>query len=184
MEESNDNNLTPKERYDLKKAEKDHAKEKDITKEKVRAVPKKVGKYILYTSIVVGIIVGIGWSISLIPNLPPTSSKNHSEDSPSSHIVTKKISDPIQRHMLEHADGDGFPSVIIQYNCDDYECEPDLIQKLTKLVKEYTENVYLAPNNYDGKIILTRAGQYKILDQFDEQTIRDFIKLSLFKTAN
>ena len=181
MEELNNNNLTPKERYDLKKVEKSHIKRKDIAKEKVRTVPKKIVKYIIYIFIIIGIVVGVGWFISLIPSLPPTSSKNHSEDSPSSHIVTKKIPDLIQRHMLEHADGDGFPSVIIQYNCNDYECEPDIIQKLTKLVKEYPKNVYLAPNNYDGKIILTRAGQYKILDQFDEQTIRDFIKQSLFK---
>lgn len=168
--------LRSKELYDLKKKEKEQAKKKDRVMDKVNAAPKKIGKYILYTLITIGVIGGLGWFLSLVPNLPPTTQENHSEDSPSAHISTIKIPDSIQRHMLEHSDGSGPSSIIIQYNCDDYECEQDLVQKLTTLVEEYPDNVYLAPNNYDGKIILTKLGKRKILDQFDEQIIRDFIR--------
>ena len=77
--------------------------------------------------------------------------------------------------ICEHADGSGKPGIIIQYNCQKYTCEPDLIEKLTVLVKEYPDNVYLAPNNYDGKIILTKEGKLEILEQFDEQKMKDFI---------
>ncbi len=78
--------------------------------------------------------------------------------------------------MLEHANGKVKPGVIIQYNCKKYYCEPDLITKLTELVKQYPENVYLAPNNYDGKIILTKLNKRQILNEFNEQVIKDFIK--------
>ena len=180
MNESHNDNLTPKEQYDLKKKKKDQTKGKEQLKEKINATPKKIGKFILYILITVGIIGGIGWFVSLVPNLPPTSMQNHSEDSPPAHIVTERIPDSIQRHMLEHADGGtrqgDIPGIIIQYNCDDYECEPDLVQKLTALVEEYPKNVYLAPNNYDGKIILTRLGKREVLDSFDAQIIRDFIE--------
>jgi len=77
---------------------------------------------------------------------------------------------------VHKADGRGKPGIIIQYNCKKYSCEPDLIQKLTELLKQYPENVYLAPNNYDGKIILTKLSRSKVLDSFDEQTIKEFIE--------
>ena len=170
------NNLSPKEIYELKKARRQEEKQKEKSKEKLKETPKKLWKYTKRVVITVAIFVLIGWLLSLIPNMPPTSAENHSEQSPAAHILTTRIPDPIQRHMLEHADGSGPSGIIIQYNCDDYECEQDLVQKLTTLVEEYPENVYLAPNNYDGKIILTKIGRRTVLDQFDEQTIRDFIE--------
>lgn len=176
MNELHNDNLTSKERYDLKKKEKEQTKKKERGQEKMRVAPGKIRKYALSTLIVVGVIGGIVWLASLVPNLPPITQENHLEDSPSAHLVTTRIPEAIQKHMLEHADGKGAPGIIIQYNCDDYKCEPDLIQKLTTLVKEYPENVYLAPNNYDGKIILTKLGEREILDQFDAQAIRNFIE--------
>jgi len=160
--ESSNNNLTPKEQYDLKKGEKEQGKRTEHNLGKAKEVPKKIGKYLINILIIVIVIAGIGWLLSLIPNSPPTSAENHIEESPAAHIMTTRIPDAIQRHMLEHADGGGPSSIIIQYNCDDYECESDLVQKLTTLVEEYPANVYLAPNKYDGKIILT--------------VIRDFIE--------
>lgn len=79
-----------------------------------------------------------------------------------------------QRHMLEHADGSGSSGIIVQYNCDDYACEDGLVEQLTNLMSEYPDNVYLAPNRYDGKIILTKLGRRKIFDEFNEQEIRSF----------
>ena len=168
--------LSPKEQYELRKNEKGQTKKKEQTREKMDRAPKQIGKYLLYALIVVVIIGGISWLISSIPNLPPIVMDNHIEKSPPTHIVTQPIPDRIQRHMLEHADGSGPSGVLIQYNCDDYECEVDMIEQLTSLVSEYPKNVYLAPNSYDGKIILTKLGELEILDSFDDQKIRDFIE--------
>ncbi len=121
-------------------------------------------------------VIGLGlWYLSTRPNLPPTDMQGHIEESPKAHIVDAPMPDAIQRHMLEHADGKGKPSIIIQYNCKKFSCEPDLVVKLTDLVKQYPDNVYLAPNDYDGKIILTKMGKLQILDGFDEESIKKFI---------
>lgn len=168
--------LYGKELYELQKKQKERARKKERGEEKLREVPKKVGRYMLYVFVGAGIIGGIVWFGATRPNLPPTTDVNHVEQSPPAHIVTQPIPDKIQRHMLEHADGGGRPGIIVQYNCVDFECAQDLIEKLTELVKQYPDNVYLAPNNYDGKIILTKIGRRKILDDFDGQAIKNFIE--------
>ena len=169
--------LSGKELYELKKGDKGKDRQKEGRKEKLGNVNRKIGKYALYTIVSVSVVGGIFLFVSVRPNLPPTTSQGHIESIPPTHIVTTPIQDTIQRHMLEHADGSDSngSSIIIQYNCDDYDCEQDLVSKLTSLVEEYPRNVYLAPNNYDGKIILTGIGRREILDDFDEQAIRDFI---------
>ena len=126
------------------------------------------------------IVVGGFGLIFLTPsksssNLPPTSMQGHIESNLKAHIVDTAIPDAIQRHMLEHADGKDKPGIIIQYNCEKYKCEPDLISKLTAFVRQYPNNVYLAPGNYEGKIILTKMNKLQILDTFDEQAIKSFI---------
>ena len=168
--------LSPKEAYELKKREKEELKKKRLLKEKAVEAPRKIGKTAFRAFLAVGIIGGAFWLMSRAPYLPPTTTEGHIEASPAAHIVTAPIPDRVQRHMLEHADGSGSPGIIIQYNCDNYACEPDLINRLTALVEEYPEHVYLAPNVYDGKIILTKIGSRKVLDEFDEQAIRDFIE--------
>jgi hypothetical protein len=121
-------------------------------------------------------VIGLGlWYLSTRPNLPPTDMQGHIEESPKAHVVDAPISDAIQRHMLEHADGKGKPGIIIQYNCKKFACDPDLVTKLTDLVKQYPDNVYLAPNDYDGKVILTKMGKLQILNGFDEEAIKKFI---------
>ena len=168
--------LSGKELYELKKRQKGEVTKKEGRKEKLREAPEKVKHYILYAVIGAAIIGSLGWFIATRPHLPPTSQQNHSEQSPPAHIVTQPIPDIIQRHMLEHADGRNRPGIIIQYNCNDFDCEPGLVQKLTTLVEEYPDNVYLAPNTYDGTIILTKLGKIEILDGFDEQAIKNFIE--------
>ena len=171
--------LSGKELYELRKKQKEELKKQEQRKETLAEAPKKIRHYLLYLLIGVGIVGGLGWFITTRPaplRLPPTTMQGHIEESPKAHIVDTPISDAIQRHMLEHADGKGKPSIIIQYNCQKYACEADLIEKLTNLAKEYPDNVYLAPNNYDGKIILTKEGKLETLNQFDEQRIKDFIR--------
>ncbi|MEK7597263.1 MAG: hypothetical protein AAB441_01305 [Patescibacteria group bacterium] len=128
--------------------------------------------------LVVLIITAITWLITSRPNLPPIDLTGHIEQNPPSHILDTELTEPIQKHMLEHADGDDKKGqgVIIQYNCKKYSCEKDLIPRLTALVKKYPKNVYLAPGNYTGKIILTRLNKREILEKFDEKKIIAFIE--------
>ena len=71
-------------------------------------------------------------------------------------------------------------SMLVQYNCDDYQCEPDLIQKLVEIVESYPPQVYLAPYpGMDAKIALAAPGRLETLDNFDEQAIRQFIVKNL-----
>ena len=115
------------------------------------------------------IVGGVIWYIKSQPNLPPIDMEGHVEQNPPSHISDQEMPEPVQKHMLEHANGDGKPGVIIQYNCKKYSCEKDTIEKLKSLVKKYPENVYLAPGDYDGKVILTKYGQREILGKLDEK---------------
>ena len=163
--------LSKQERRQIRKQHNREERQKEQRNEKMK-------KTLTITAIILvvgGGIIALAVFSSKAPNLPPTSQVNHSENSPPGRIVTRPIPEGIQKHMLEHADGVGAPGIIIQYNCEDFECDPDLVQQLTVLVEQYPENVYLAPNKYDGKIILTKEGRREILDSFDEQAIRNFI---------
>ncbi len=78
--------------------------------------------------------------------LPPISANPHVEVSPQEHILTEPMNLSVQRHMLEHADGDGQPGVIINYNCEDFDCNDDFLPTLAKTVETYPNFVYLAPS--------------------------------------
>ena len=68
------------------------------------------------------------------------------------------------------------PGILVQYNCGDYQCEPDLVQKLTDIVESYPPRVFLAPYpGMDAKIALAAPGNLEILETVEEQKIRDFI---------
>lgn len=169
IKQSTEQELSGRESYKFLK------KQKNQKRSGVSEIPKKIGKYSLYAVIVVIVMGGFGWFVATRPNLPPTNMQGHIESSPIAHIIGEPMPENIQRHMLEHADGKDKPAVIIQYNCRKYACEPDLVQKLADLVKRYPNNVYLAPNDYNGKIILSKLGELKILDGFDERVIKKFI---------
>lgn len=109
------------------------------------------------------------------PKLPPIDIQGHVEASPPSHILKEPMPIEIQKHMLEHADGYGPPGVIINYNCEDYFCEEDLIEKLEEFALKYN-HVYVAPfPGMEAKIALTRYGKIEILDDYDEEKIENFI---------
>ncbi len=82
-------------------------------------------------------------------------------------IHTTPIPKELQIHNLE----DG--GVVVQYSC---EC-PELVGKLTSIVKRYDHGVILAP--YPGmksKIALTAWTRMDSFDEFDEARIVRFIK--------
>lgn len=111
--------------------------------------------------------------------LPPTTMDGHLETVPDSHILDKQMPLTMQKHMLEHADAtEGGPGgVIINYNCENFDCEEDLIQKLTDVANEYPEFVYLTP--FDGmtvKIAITSLGKIEVFDELDEAALVKFIE--------
>ena len=70
--------------------------------------------------------------------------------------------------------------MLVQYNCVDYQCEPDLVATLTKIVGSYQPTVYLAPYpQMDAKIALAAPGRLLTLENLDEQRIRKFISDNL-----
>lgn len=164
--------LTKKERKRLKKLERKYEKKKGKATTQYKGLVVKIAILLISISLVGGLV----WFFTTRSKLPPTTMQGHIEQSPPSHILDKPMPEVIQKHMLEHADGEGQPGVIIQYNCKKYTCEKGLIDKLKKIVKEYPEHVYLAPNDYDGKIILTRLNEREILKKFDEEKIKNFIE--------
>lgn len=145
-----------------------------MKKQNARRIARRLARYAPYAVAVVA-IGGLVWFAAARPKLPPTTAQGHSEQSPPGHVVASPIPDAVQRHMLEHADGRGRPSVIIQYNCRKYSCETDLVRKLTDLVNRSPDNAYLAPSDYDAKIVLTKLNKSRVLDEFDEQAIWRFM---------
>ena len=148
-----------------------------IPKEKKPFPIKKIKNWtigIIIIAIIVGLIV---WEISSVKTLPPTDMQGHIEVSPESHVLKEQMPIAVQKHMLEHADGSGPPGIIINYNCEDYDCEEGLIENLEAFAEKYPANVYVAPfKNMDAKIALTKFNKIEILKEYDEDRIDSFIK--------
>jgi hypothetical protein len=165
---------TGEERYAKKKRRKQREEAFRQRKQRLRQMRNAVPRYVLYAGAGVAIAVAAVWVWSR-PSLPPTSMAGHTEDLPGGYVLSTPMPEVIQKHMLEHAGGKGRPGVIIQYNCEDFDCAPDLVDRLAGIVRSYRGYVYLAPNTYDGKIILTRLENRLILNSFDEAAIRRFV---------
>ena len=149
--------------------------------------PSKISSNIPWKSILTKFLIaltilffmgGLYFYIKSRPNLPPIDMSWHIEENPPNHMLDTAMPEVVQKHMLEHADGKGDPGIIIQYNCNmPYRCEPGLVSKLKQLVKKYPKNVYLAPGNYSGMIILTRLNKREILNSYNEPKILEFINV-------
>ena len=127
------------------------------------------------------IVVGAVFFLGSRDILPPTGfGPNHSESLPTRQINTVPIPRPIQEHVMEHIGDGNPPGVLVQYNCQDYTCGPDLIQQLTDIVSSYPPSVFLAP--YPGmsaKIALAAPGELETLDEVDVDAINTFIRSNL-----
>ena len=126
---------------------------------------------------VVGAVVFMTTRSTFGKILPPTGfSAAHLESLPPRQINTQPIPRLEQEHVMERAAGHEKGSMLVQYNCVDYECEPNLIEKLTEIVLNYPPYVYLAPYpTMDAKIALAAPGRLLTLEDFDEAKIRKFI---------
>ena len=131
---------------------------------------------------VVGVAIGglvffMTTSSTFGKTLPPTGfTPAHLESLPQQQINTRPIPRLEQEHVMERAAGHERGSLLVQYNCVEYECEPDLTEKLIAIVTTFPEYVYLAPYpTMDAKIALAAPGRLLTLDVFDEAKIRKFI---------
>lgn len=171
----NDNNqqLTKRERRRLRRDEQSREFDKQERKQRM----KKVVSYSAIFIAVAGVIYGITVLVGSGGVLPPKSMNPHIEASPSTHIIDTPMPLSTYRHMLEHSDGGGPAGVHINYNCVEFECSPDLVEKLTGIAEEYPEFVYLSPfENMSSMIVLTRLGKQEVFEVFDEEGIVNFIK--------
>lgn len=102
-------------------------------------------------------------------NSTPPTSGSHLGRIASWGIHTDPIPNELQLHNLE----DG--GVMVQYNCPDG-CD-DLVAQLTEVVKQYNDEVILAPYpGMDTTIALTAWTRIDKLDSFDRERIDSFIK--------
>ncbi len=114
--------------------------------------------------------------------LPPTGfGPNHLETFPPRQINTVPIPRREQEHVMERGGGHHQRgSMLVQYNCRDYECEPELVENLAEIVRSYPPNVYMAPYpGMDAKIALTAPSRLTTLETLDEEKIRDFLDKNL-----
>ena len=109
--------------------------------------------------------------------LPPTSfTPAHSESLPSGQINNAPIPRLVQEHVMERNATHPRGRMLVQYNCVQYQCEPDLVEKLITIVRDFPPSVYLAPYpTMDAKIALAAPGRLVILETLDEGKIREFI---------
>ena len=104
----------------------------------------------------------------------------HLEALPRQQINRQPIPRLIQEHVMERNPGHERGSMLVQYNCRSYQCQEDLVDRLTKIVSSYPPQVYLAPYpTMDAKIALAAPGKLLLLDDFEEDKIREFIKDNL-----
>lgn len=139
-------------------------------------------KYAVIIIVVIGGLVGfIGYSLATAKILPPTSfTAAHSELLPPQQVNARPIDRLVQEHVMErnatHPDG----QMLVQYNCEDYECEDGLEQSLEEIVTRFPRTVYLAPYpGMDAKIALAAPGRLETLDSLDEDRIVKFIRDNL-----
>ena len=154
-----------------------HNNSKHYKAPKMSINKKKTRNWIIFIVIVGVVVFGIYFGFSNVETLPPTSMSGHIEANPSSHILREPMALAVQKHMLEHVDGEQGVrgGVIINYNCEDYECDNSLIDNLEILAKDY-DYVYVAPfKNMDAKIALTKLGKIQVMEEYNEEEIKNFI---------
>ncbi len=181
METGRRNVVTRTKEKRLSNAERKKRRKEQRARERERAARMRTLKRIGGMAALALVVVALGFGgyrlVTGAKFYPPTDLSGHSEEIPPSHILSEPMPLAIQKHMLEHADGQGPPGIVINYNCEDFPCEPDLIERMTAIAQEYPDRVYLAPfPDMDAKITLTRLGKLEVLDSFDEQRIRAFIE--------
>lgn len=149
---------------------------------------RKLGKRF---AIFLALISAIGLSVGLyryvqyqqtLPFYPPTNLVGHIETYPGERISFQPIPVAQQKHILEHTPN-GEPGVIIQFNCEQFDCPENLINNLISITEEYP-NVYLAPHSRLAKMLsLSALGKLELLEYWNEDQIYGFLQ-SHFKAQS
>ncbi len=169
-----------KARYERRQRAKDQ-RNKDSRRDRRRNLRRTIlaGSGMLAVAVaVIGVFVVLGL---LQKELPPTNfGPNHSESLPPQQINRSPIPRPIQEHVMERNRTHPPGQMLVQYNCREYDCAPDLVEMLVKIVSNYPPSVYLAPYpSMDAKIALAAPGKLLTLDTLDEVKIINFINENL-----
>ena len=142
-----------------------------------RTLLMAAGGFAVVGLVIGGIVLFVTTRSTFGKELPPTGfTAAHLESLPTQQINTRPIPRLEQEHVMERAAGHERGSMLVQYNCVEYECEPDLLERLTEIVLNFPPYVYLAPYpTMDAKIALAAPGRLLTLDALDENKIRKFI---------
>ena len=161
-----------------RRREKNRARHDARTKSSRIVRLKQIGLGFVLVGAVAGLIVFL---ITTSKTLPPTSfGPGHSELLPQVQINSRPIDPLIQQHVMERNATHPPGQMLIQYNCQDYECEPGLVSDLEDIVTRFPRTVYMAPYpGMDAKIALAAPGRLEILDSLDEDRIVSFIRDNL-----
>ena len=141
--------------------------------------------FVVGLTVVILVIGGLGLFITTRSTfgkeLPPTGfTPQHLESLPPQQINSRPIPRLVQEHVMERNPGHERGSMLVQYNCRNYQCDGDLVDRLTKIVLSYPPQVYLAPYpTMDAKIALAAPGKLLTLDALEEDKIREFINKNL-----
>ena len=157
-----------------------HTQAKHATPEKSPIISpkgkKKLRNYGIGIVILVLIIGGM-YYFAQRKTLPSTTMENHIEQRPPTQVLTNPLDPRIHRHLLEHiTEDDGSRGgVVVNYDCQNYDCEVDLVSNLEALA-EGNDFVYVAPfRNMKAKIVVTRLGRQMQLNKYNEERIKNFI---------
>jgi len=165
--------LTPKQRRNLNK------KLNRLEKQAHQTARQRVVKLATGGLLVVfglGFVMGIKYLTNSRPKYPPVTLAGHIEAYPPNRFSTKPIPEAIHKHILEHTP-QGTPGVVITYNCTDFDCDPQLPDKLRSLLDKYP-HLYVAAGDYDSPLIISRAGRQIRLEGYNEEAIIKFINSS------
>ncbi len=138
----------------------------------------QIQKRLIILAVIVVAVGSMYWIFSSTPHnlnvYPPTDVEGHIESYPPQRISRQPIPIAVQKHILEHTPARR-PGIILQYNCQKFACEPELIENLTAIAQS-DNHVYLAPYpSMAAKIAVTALGKLETLEQYDEEKIKIFI---------
>ena len=136
-----------------------------------------VGGFVVVGLAIGGLVLFMTTRSTFGKELPPTAfTPAHLESFPPQQVNNLPIPRLVQEHVMERNAGHPRGSMLVQYNCVDYQCEPGLVERLAQIVLDFPAHVYLAPYpTMDAKIALASPGRLLLLDVLDESKILKFI---------
>ena len=159
-------------------------KERNRERTSARSRSIRIARFKLFGTIfiVAGALIGFFvFSLVTSKTLPPTSfGPGHSEFLPPQQVNLRPIPPSIQEHVMERNATHPPGQMLVQYNCEDYDCDIGLARTLEDIVIRFPPTVYLAPYpGMDAMIALAAPGRLEILDDLDEDRILAFIRDNL-----